>query len=226
MTNAENNTNRNPVPILTSGIGTRILEIAESVGGNRVLANKAGVSESQFYRIVSEESQARVETIAKIADATGYSLRWLITGAGEKYQTHQHSHSDLRLITDEFNRFRKTIAAGKPYTSAINDFVQGYNEDWPTINTIDSVHHITSDELRHWLHSTQPNTINNNKDINISSLKSATEKMISSSNKSGYNPPTVWSALIIELMLGHGLSDSGIERILDTLAGIENQNKE
>ncbi len=229
MDNDNKNTNRNSVPILTSGIGTRILEVAESVGGNKELAKMGGISESQYYRIVSEESQARVETITKIAEATGYSLQWLITGAGDKRQTAQHLNSDLRLITGEFNRFRNTIATGKPYASAINDFVEGYNEDWPTVNTIDNIPHITTDELMHWLHDSQPGIVqhgNINKDINIDNLRSATELMISSTTEAEYNPPTVWSALIIELMVGHGLEPSGVERILETLAGIEERNKE
>lgn len=59
----------------------------------------------------------------------------------------------------------------------------------------------------------------------ISSLKAGTKLMLETSQESEYNPPAVWSALIIELMVGYGLTADGAERMLETLAAIEDRNK-
>ena len=69
---------------LTSGIGARILEAVSMVGGKKELSRKANISASQLYRIISEDSQARIETIVSIAQAAGISVEWLATGQGEK----------------------------------------------------------------------------------------------------------------------------------------------
>lgn len=69
---------------LTSGIGARILEAVSMVGGKKELSRKANISASQLYRIISEDSQARIETIVSIAQAAGVSVEWLATGQGEK----------------------------------------------------------------------------------------------------------------------------------------------
>lgn len=72
--------NRNSVPFLTKGIGTRITEASVSVGGKRELSKLIDISEPQLHRIISGESQAKVETIAQIAAAAGVSLAWLVAG--------------------------------------------------------------------------------------------------------------------------------------------------
>ncbi|WP_126456695.1 XRE family transcriptional regulator [Sulfuriflexus mobilis] len=74
--------NRNSVPILTHGIGTRITATADRVGGKKELAARVGLSESQLHRIVAGDSQAKVETIASMAKAGGVSIEWLATGEG------------------------------------------------------------------------------------------------------------------------------------------------
>lgn len=69
--------------ILTNGIGARILEAVNMVGGKKELSRKANISASQLYRIISEDSQARIETIVSIAQAAGISVEWLATGQGD-----------------------------------------------------------------------------------------------------------------------------------------------
>jgi len=69
---------------LTSGIGDRVLEAVDMVGGKKELSRKANISASQLYRIISEDSQARIETIVSIAQAAGIRIEWLATGQGEK----------------------------------------------------------------------------------------------------------------------------------------------
>lgn len=67
-------------PILTFGIGTRIDAIMKKVGGPKSLANMAGISESQLYRLISGESQGKIENIAAIARAGDVSIDWLAFG--------------------------------------------------------------------------------------------------------------------------------------------------
>lgn len=74
--------NKNSVPLLTAGIGTRISEISPRVGGKKELAKMAGLSESQLHRIVSGDSAAKIENIVAIAKAANVSLLWLATGEG------------------------------------------------------------------------------------------------------------------------------------------------
>lgn len=72
------------VPILTKGIGTRISVASKAIGGKRQLANALTISEGQLHRIISGDNQARIETIAEIAAATGFSLEWIAIGKGEQ----------------------------------------------------------------------------------------------------------------------------------------------
>lgn len=74
--------NKNKVPFLIKDIGTRINEVSAILGGKKELAKVAGLSESQLHRIVSGESQPRLEPIAAMARAANVSLTWLATGEG------------------------------------------------------------------------------------------------------------------------------------------------
>ena len=74
--------NKNTVPFLTDGIGTRISEISSLIGGKRELAKAANLSESQLHRIVAGESQVKLEPIVAMARAANVSISWLATGEG------------------------------------------------------------------------------------------------------------------------------------------------
>ncbi len=73
------------VPSLTAELGTRVDAIAAALGGVEALANIAGLSASQIYRIIAG-SQTKVETITRIARAARVSLNWLATGEGPREQ--------------------------------------------------------------------------------------------------------------------------------------------
>lgn len=77
------------VPILTLGIGTRITDAAKLVGGKRALSKLINISEQQLHRIIGKGSQAKIETIAEIAAATGVSLEWLAIGKGQMIPSDQ-----------------------------------------------------------------------------------------------------------------------------------------
>jgi phage repressor protein C with HTH and peptisase S24 domain len=68
------------VPNLAIGIGTRIEQLAEKVGGKRNLANTIGVHETQLYRYIKGTNAPSVVVAAEIARATGVTLDWLIKG--------------------------------------------------------------------------------------------------------------------------------------------------
>lgn len=96
---------RGRVPILTEGIGTRISAAAKAIGGKRRLADALSISEGQLHRIIGGDNQAKVETIAEIAAATGVSLEWLAIGKGEMIPSDQvqedHVPFGALLITPE-----------------------------------------------------------------------------------------------------------------------------
>lgn len=81
--------NRINDPIYTAGIGSRISDAAKGVGGIRRLAEMINMSEAQLYRITSEKSLAKVETIAAIAVATGVPVGWLAIGEESANQTNK-----------------------------------------------------------------------------------------------------------------------------------------
>jgi len=74
--------NRNAVPILTRGIGTRISAISDRFPDKKTLAQAAGLSESQLYRMMGEHNAPKLAPIAAIAKSAGVSLEWLATGEG------------------------------------------------------------------------------------------------------------------------------------------------
>lgn len=65
-----------------TGFGERIGQIAEKVGGTRVLAEKTGISPSQLYRYIAEKSQPTLDPLAAIARVGNVTVQWLVTGYG------------------------------------------------------------------------------------------------------------------------------------------------
>ncbi len=77
---SDDKTGRGQVINFTAGIGGRINEISRLAGGKKKLARAAGLSESQLHRIISGESQAKIENIAAMAVHCGVTIDWLATG--------------------------------------------------------------------------------------------------------------------------------------------------
>ncbi len=63
-----------------SGMGKRISECADRVGGRRALARSAGVHESRIYAYIKEENEPGIEPLVRIASAAGVSVDWIATG--------------------------------------------------------------------------------------------------------------------------------------------------
>jgi phage repressor protein C with HTH and peptisase S24 domain len=67
---------------LAAGFGQRIAHVAKQAGGKRALAERTGISPSQLYRYIAEQSLPTINPLAAIAHEGGVSLDWLITGQG------------------------------------------------------------------------------------------------------------------------------------------------
>lgn len=67
---------------LAAGFGQRIAQVAKKAGGKRALADSTGISPSQLYRYIAEQSLPTINPLAAIAKEGGVTLDWLITGAG------------------------------------------------------------------------------------------------------------------------------------------------
>ena len=73
-------------PFLISGIGSRIGDISENFGTKKELAEAAGISSAQLYRIIKGDSQPTIGPLVAMAEATGVYLEWLATGRGPKFR--------------------------------------------------------------------------------------------------------------------------------------------
>ncbi|MEG3640611.1 helix-turn-helix domain-containing protein [Magnetococcus sp. PR-3] len=64
----------------TSGLGLRIAQVAEAVGGKKKLSEIIEISEAHLYRYISGKSQPTVGPLLAIAKAANVSMDWLVTG--------------------------------------------------------------------------------------------------------------------------------------------------
>ena len=71
------------VPNTDNGIGTRISEISERLGGRKSAAQAAGVALSTFHRWLAGDSVPALDSIARLTQKAGVSLDWLATGKGQ-----------------------------------------------------------------------------------------------------------------------------------------------
>lgn len=74
--------NRNGVPFLLEGIGTRISEVCYKIGTRKKAANIAEVSTDTLQRYISEEVKPSFEPVARLCLEVGASLEWMATGKG------------------------------------------------------------------------------------------------------------------------------------------------
>lgn len=72
------------VPNPIDGIGTRIKELSEMLGGRKAAAEIANVALSTFHRWLSGDSMPSIEGLVRLSDAAGVQLLWLSTGRGCK----------------------------------------------------------------------------------------------------------------------------------------------
>ncbi|QKZ04334.1 MULTISPECIES: XRE family transcriptional regulator [Pseudomonas] len=64
------------------GLGQRIADVADGLGGKRNLARRSGVHETQLYKYIRGASAPSLGVCLAIARAGGVSLDWLVSGEG------------------------------------------------------------------------------------------------------------------------------------------------
>jgi transcriptional regulator with XRE-family HTH domain len=74
------------------GLGQRIAQVAELLGGKRALAEKVGLSEGQIYRYINAQSDPTSKVLVRIADVAEVSLDWLLKGEPAPF-TSSHSNN-------------------------------------------------------------------------------------------------------------------------------------
>ncbi|WP_040728260.1 helix-turn-helix transcriptional regulator [Thiomicrorhabdus sp. Kp2] len=81
--------NGKSLPIQESTMGTRIKEVATSLGTRKYAAMVAGVAPDTLQRWFKEEAAPSFESISKLALEADYSLEWIKTGVGSKKRGEQ-----------------------------------------------------------------------------------------------------------------------------------------
>ncbi len=101
--------NRNSVPILASGIGTRISEAASKVGTRKSAAIAAGVSSDTLQRYISEGVKPSFEPLVGLARAAGVSLEWLATGEEPLRNPVHEPPADHQVSESEFDKILEKV---------------------------------------------------------------------------------------------------------------------
>lgn len=105
------------VSISEHGIESRLEALASRVGGKRALAQMAGISESQLYRILAGESMPKMDSVIRICEATGVSVDWLATGRGpgpgDEHQVRDGSSSYVGLRAEMADTEEPETVAGR-----------------------------------------------------------------------------------------------------------------
>jgi transcriptional regulator with XRE-family HTH domain len=71
-----------PQKITIMGIGERIKEVAAKAGGQKILAEKIGISARAISDYIAGKSSPQIKTLELIAEASGADLTWLLLGNG------------------------------------------------------------------------------------------------------------------------------------------------
>ncbi|MAP35668.1 MAG: hypothetical protein CME75_07845 [Halomonas sp.] len=106
------------------GIGTRISEISEVLGGRKKAAKAAGVALSTFHRWLAGDSVPALDSIARLAKEAGVSLDWIATGEGAMLPN-KNSAEASNAPSDEF--VYVTQMAG---SNGVINRVHAFRADW------------------------------------------------------------------------------------------------
>jgi len=102
--------NRNSVPILAPGIGTRISEASKKVGTRINAAKAAGVSTDTLQRYISEDvKNPSFEPLVGLARAAGVSLEWLATGEESLRNSVHESSASHSVSANEFDKILEKV---------------------------------------------------------------------------------------------------------------------
>lgn len=68
-------------------LGERIATMCDAVGTREAAARAAGIGPRQLLKIIRGDAKPTAEALARLADASGYSLDWVMTGRGAPKRT-------------------------------------------------------------------------------------------------------------------------------------------
>ncbi len=83
-------------PILATGMGSRLAQIADVIGDRKAAAEAAGVSVASLQRYLAEEVEPPFSAVARLALAARASIDWVATGHGQM-QSDVASFSDAEF---------------------------------------------------------------------------------------------------------------------------------
>jgi transcriptional regulator with XRE-family HTH domain len=114
-------------PFSLKGIGRRIEEVADMVGGKKKLADISGISVSHLYRLMSGDSDPSATKLFAISENAGVNLTWLITGKGTARGTSSTDAGsiaraqslDIRALEEVFKLSRAAEDAQEVRLSAV-----------------------------------------------------------------------------------------------------------
>lgn len=116
------------------GLGMRIAQVAEAVGGKKKLSELIDISEAHLYRYISGKSQPTVGPLLAIARAANVSIDWLVTGAVHPLNT----------------PFNKSISSSGGRGNKQGNGVKGYPEIDPQmlLTTLQSLENYTQTQAQ------------------------------------------------------------------------------
>jgi len=83
----------------------------------------------------------------------GVNVDWVLTGEGEMFSEQKpFTLTEAQCeVVNSFNRYKQTVAGGRPLNAALNDFVFDFNSRSPVVSYVDGVERISFDELSRWV---------------------------------------------------------------------------
>lgn len=99
----------NGLPLSPEQIGTRIKEVADSLGTRKKAVEIAEVSADTLQRWFKGEVNPGLFSVGRLCDAAGYSIDWVVSGVGNKFRSQVSSVLEAQGVyasntfkTDEF----------------------------------------------------------------------------------------------------------------------------
>lgn len=110
---------------MKESLGNRIQQLRKQAGLTQVeLAEKIGVSKSQFIRYEGKDVQPPADTINKLADTLGTSMDFLISGDKTEKAKVSLKNSEL------FQRFKDIDTLPEPEQSVLIKVISAYIRDF------------------------------------------------------------------------------------------------
>lgn len=94
-------------------IGQRLAQAVRDAGGNIVISQRVGISGRSLSRYLNGEVEMPVLTAEQLADATGKSLMWLLTGEGGDTSVSSSTHAPADSVMIPMLNVRAAAGPGE-----------------------------------------------------------------------------------------------------------------